>query len=237
MPPVPLRNAVSTAVSAIVAAMPTPAMIRAASACRGPRAKTTIAAATSGAGINASWSPLPSIVLLPPGTGQRRRSDLCGAVRADPPAEAKAAIAPGAPPGKLGPAVGAENELLLDLASAGGAGPSRDAFGRWLEQHLLLDGKRPHLLHGQRGTDHEVDQCPEERGHEAEEHREERESGRRGAPARIANDIEGQREPEHREVGDDDDQHEGQKRPNVNQQHRGVLLWGPCAIDPVAPRL
>src|SRR5580692_2396067 len=124
--------------SAIVAAMPMPATTRAASACRGPSAKTTIAAATSGAGINASWSPLPSIVLLPPGTGQRRRSDLCGAVRADPPAEPEAPIAPGASPCELGPAVRAENELLLDLAAAGGTRPRGHTLDRRLEEDLLL---------------------------------------------------------------------------------------------------
>src|ERR1017187_6423546 len=177
MRPLPLRKAASTASNAIVAAMPAPATTCAARACHGESAKTTIAAAISGAGMSASWSPPPSIVTLPPGTGQRWRSDLGGAVRADPPAKPEAAIAPRAPPGELGPAVRAQNEFLLDVAPAGWAGPRGHSLDRWLEQHLLLDGERTHLLHRHRRTDHEVDQGTKEGRHEAEQHREEREAG------------------------------------------------------------
>src|ERR1700726_1834663 len=213
MRPPRLRKAAPSASNERVAAMPIPAMIRAARACPGARAKTTITAAISGAGMSASWSPPPSIVTLPSGAGQRRRSDLSGAVRADPPAEPQAAIAPGAAPGELGPAVRAEDELLLDLASAGRAGPRRHSLDRRLEQHLLLNGERSHLLHRERRSHHEIDQGAEERGDEAEQHREQREAGRRGAPAGVANDIEGQREPEHHDVGDDDRQNRGEQSP------------------------
>src|SRR6202035_1771799 len=156
MRPLPLRKAASTASNEMVAAMPIPAMIGAARPCPGGRARTTIPAAISGAGMSASWSPPPSIVTLPSGAGQRRRSDLSGAVRADPPAEPQPAIAAGAAPGQRGPAVRAEDELLLDLASAGRAGPRRHSLDRRLEQHLLLHGERSHLLHRERGSPHEI---------------------------------------------------------------------------------
>src|SRR5580704_15991069 len=163
MRPLPLREAASSASNPMVAAIPTPATIRATRACPGASAKTTIAAAISGAAMSASWSPPPSIVALPSGAGQRRRSDLGGAIGTDPPAQPQAAVAPGASPRELRPAVGAEDELLLDLASAGRAGPGGHPLHRWLEQHLLLDGERSHLLHRERRPHHEIDQGAEER--------------------------------------------------------------------------
>src|ERR1700688_4404102 len=170
MRPLPLRKTASTASNAMVIGMPIPATIRAARACPGARAKTAIAAMISGAGMSASWSPPPSIVALPSGAGQRRRSDLSSAVRADPPTQAEAAVASRAPPGELGPAVGAEDELLLDLASAGRTRPGGHALNGWLEEHLLLDGKRSHLLHGHRRPHHEINQRAEEWRHETEQH-------------------------------------------------------------------
>src|ERR1700686_2110821 len=216
MRPLPLRKAASTASSAMVAAMPIPATIRAARACPGARAKTAIAAMISGAGMSASWSPPPSIVALPPGAGQRRRSDLSGAVRADPPTQAEAAVASRAPPGELGPAVRAEDELLLDLASAGRTRSGGYPLHRGLEEHLLLDGEGSHLLHRHRRSHHEIDQRAEEWGHETEQHREQRKAGRGRAPARVADDVEGQREPEHDDVGDHNGQHRSEQRPQVN---------------------
>src|SRR5580700_7476140 len=218
MRPLPLRKAASTASKPTVAAMPAPATSRARVAWRSGSAKTTIAAAISGAGMSASWSPPPSIVTLPPGTGQRRRSDLGGAVRTDLPAQPQAAIAPCATPRELGAAVRTQDELLFDLAAAGWAGPRGHTLDRRLEQHLLLNGKRSHLLHGVRRPHHEIDQGTEKRRHEAEQHREQRESRRRGAPASVANHVEGQSEPEHDQVRDDHDQRSGEQRPHVNQQ-------------------
>src|SRR5579864_4439490 len=185
MRPLPLSEAAATASSAMLAAKPTPATTRAERARAGARPNTMRAATISGAGMSASWSPPPSIVTLPAGSGQRRRSDLCGAVGTHRPPQPEAAVAAGAAPGELGPAVRAEDELLLDLAPARRARASGNALDWRLEQHLLLDGEGANLLHRERRPDHEVDQGAEERRHESHQHREQRESRGCGAPPRV----------------------------------------------------
>src|SRR5579862_7281925 len=196
----------------MVAAMPMPATVRATRACCGVSAKTTSAATINGAGMSASWSPPPSMVALPAGAGQRRRSDLGGTVRTDSPAQPEAPVAAGASPRELRSAVRAEDELLLDLPATRWARPRGDALHRWLEQHLLLDGEGTHLFHRQRRSNHEVDERAEERRDEPDEHREEREPGRGGAPAGVADDVERERDPQHREVRDHHDDGEREQR-------------------------
>src|SRR5437879_8323736 len=116
-----------------------------------------MAAMISGAGVSARGMPPGSMRrLLPRGSRERGGPHLCRAVRTQRPAKTQAAVTVDASPRKLRPAIRTHDELLLDLAAAGGTGTAHDTVGGRLEECLRLERQSPLLLQGPRRAQHEI---------------------------------------------------------------------------------
>src|ERR1039457_2191008 len=146
------------------------------------------------------------------GRGHRVGAHLGCAERAHRPAQPEPPLADGAPAGELGAAVRADDEVLLDVAPAGRAGPGLQRAGGRLLEDLLLEGQRALLGERSRGTDHQVDEGSQEGRHEGEQEGEDREGDRRGTPPRVPHHVVGQRHEEQCHVEDEQEDAEEDER-------------------------